>query len=103
MLLESWLLTAFESDVHHGRCTDVRSDAERNRAGECNLPGTIEHRWMRVLPERSDDHLPGLRGRDRCAAATTGQDRVNGCNTELRHERRRNSRVVSVVGKCHSG
>jgi len=69
-------------------------NAERSRseAGDSDsrnrqraVQRSVEYSRMRVLPEPSDDDLPGLRGSDRNPAAAAWQDSDDSVDVELRH------------------
>src|ERR1700675_3632583 len=53
--------------------------------------GAVESGWMWILPERSNDHLPGVPDGDRDTATTARKDGDDGSDAVVRHERRRDS------------
>src|SRR5438552_67331 len=91
MLPWSKLRVPGESVLRCNRAGDVCDDPDYDRAGECAVRGAVEHSRVRVLPERSNDRMPGLCGRHRNTAAETRQDGDNGGVAVVRHERRRDT------------
>ena len=92
-LLWSRVRAAGQPDLHDGSDTGVRDGAEPgNRPDRRAVRSAGEPGRMRILPQRDDDHLPGLPVRYGRADTATRQDRINGSDVGVRHERRRHRR-----------
>jgi hypothetical protein len=68
---------AIQPDLSDSGTESVCGDTDDDRLGQRAVRSAVEHRGMRILPERSDDDMSGLPDGDWCAVAATGQDRVN--------------------------
>jgi hypothetical protein len=51
---------AGKRDLSSGEYPGVCDNTVDDRVGECVVRGAVESGWMRILPERSDDHLSGI-------------------------------------------
>src|SRR5262245_27200573 len=91
---------ARESALPGSDAESVCGDSDDVRPGELAVRSAVEHRRLRLLPERSDDDLSGLRGGDRRTAAAAWQDCNDGGDAGVRHERRRNSGVGGGADEC---
>jgi hypothetical protein len=64
MLLRSRMLSAGEPLLSGGSTWYVRDDTVDLRDCKCVVRSAVKFSWMRILPERDDDDLSGVRVSD---------------------------------------